>query len=47
MEMLQALVRLADKALLKLGIGSAVDPALVLVATAEADALHLSEMDLA
>jgi len=46
-DMLSALVRLADKACLKLGIGLTADPALVLAATAEADALHLSEVDLA
>ena len=46
-DMLQSLVRLADKACLKLGIGMAKDPALVLVATPEAEALHVSEVDLA
>lgn len=46
-DMLQNLVRLADKACLKLGIGMAEDPALVLAATAEAEALHISEVDLA
>jgi len=43
---LQILVRLADKACLKLGIGMVEDPALVLVATAEAESLHISEVDL-
>jgi len=46
-DMLQALVRLADKACLKLGIGLAAEPTLALVAAPEADALHLSEVDLA
>jgi HD-like signal output (HDOD) protein len=45
--MLQILVRLADKACLKLGIGMVKDPALVLGATPEAEALHISEVDLA
>jgi len=44
---LQNLVRLADKACLKLGIGMVKDPALVLAATAEAELLHVSEVDLA
>lgn len=46
-DMLQNVVRLADKACLKLGIGLVEDPALALVATAEAEALHISEVDLA
>lgn len=46
-DMLQILVRLADKACLKLGIGLVEDPALVLVATPEAELLHISEVDLA
>lgn len=46
-DMLLNLVRLADKACLKLGIGMVKDPTLVLVATAEAEALHVSEVDLA
>jgi HD-like signal output (HDOD) protein len=46
-DMLQNLVRLADKACLKLGIGMVKDPALVLAATVEADLLHISEVDLA
>jgi HD-like signal output (HDOD) protein len=46
-DMLSALVRLADKACLKLGVGLTADPALVLAATPEADALHRSEVDLA
>ena len=46
-DMLQILVRLADKACLKMGIGMVEDPALVLVATAEAELLHISEVDLA
>lgn len=46
-DMLQILVRLADKACLKMGIGLVEDPALVLVATAEAELLHISEVDLA
>ena len=46
-DMLQNLVRLADKACLKRGIGMVENPALVLVATVEADALHISEVDLA
>lgn len=44
---LLALVRLADKACCKLGIGLEEDPSLVLVATAEAEILHISEVDLA
>jgi HD-like signal output (HDOD) protein len=46
-DMLQNLVRLADKACLKRGIGMVENPALVLVTTVEADALHVSEVDLA
>ena len=46
-DILQILVRLADKACLKQGIGLVEDPALVLVATAEAESLHISEVDLA
>ena len=46
-DMLQNLVRLADKACLKQGIGMVEDRALVLVATAEAESLHISEVDLA
>ena len=46
-DMLQNLVRLADKACLKLGIGMVEDPALVLVATAEAESLQISEVNLA
>ena len=46
-DMLQNLVRLANKACLKLGIGMVKDPDLVLVATPEAEALHVSEVDLA
>jgi len=46
-DMLQVLVRLADKACLKQGIGMVEDPALVLVATPEAELLHISEVDLA
>lgn len=46
-DLLQILVRLADKACLKMGIGMVKDPALALVATPEAEALHISEVDLA
>jgi HD-like signal output (HDOD) protein len=46
-DMLQNLVRLANKACLKLGIGMVKDPALVLAASAEAELLHVSEVDLA
>jgi HD-like signal output (HDOD) protein len=46
-DMLQILVRLADKACLKLGIGMVEDPALVLVETAEAESLQISKVDLA
>jgi len=45
--LLLALVRLADKACCKLGIGLDEDPSLVLVATSEAEILHVSEVDLA
>ena len=45
--LLLALVRLADKACCKLGIGIEEDPSIVLVATQEAEALHISEVDLA
>jgi HD-like signal output (HDOD) protein len=46
-DILQTLVRLADKACLKLGIAMAKDPALVLAATPEAESLRISEVDLA
>ena len=45
--LLLALVRLADKACCKLGIGMDEDSTMVLVATPEAEALHVSEVDLA
>ena len=45
--LLLALVRLADKACCKLGIGLDEDSSLVLVATSEAEVLHISEVDLA
>ena len=45
--LLLALVRLADKACCKLGIGLDAEPSLVLVATPEAEILHISEVDLA
>ena len=45
--LLLALVRLADKACCKLGIGLDEDPSLVLIATSEAEILHISEVDLA
>jgi HD-like signal output (HDOD) protein len=45
--MLQIIVRLADKACLKLGIGMVKDPGLALGAAPEAEALHISEVDLA
>jgi HD-like signal output (HDOD) protein len=45
--LLLALVRLADKACCKLGIGLDEDPSMVLVATSEAEVLHIAEMDLA
>ena len=46
-DMLQILVRLANKACLKMGIGAVQDPVLDLVATAEAESLQISENDLA
>ena len=45
--LLLALVRLADKACCKMGIGLDEDPSMVLAATAEAAILHISEVDLA
>ena len=45
--LLLALVRLADKACCKLGIGLDEDSSLVLVATSEAETLHISEVYLA
>ena len=45
--LLLALVRLADKACCKLGIGLDEEPSLVLAATSEAEILHTSEVDLA
>jgi HD-like signal output (HDOD) protein len=45
--LLLVLVRLADKACCKLGIGLDEDSSLVLVATSEAETLHISEVDLA
>jgi HD-like signal output (HDOD) protein len=45
--LLLALVRLADMACCKLGIGLDKDPSMVLVATSEAETLHISEVDLA
>jgi len=45
--LLLALVRLADKVCCKLGIGLDEDPSLVLIATSEAEILHISEVDLA
>ena len=45
--LLLVLVRLADMACCKLGIGLDEDPSMVLVATSEAEALHISEVDLA
>jgi len=45
--LLLVLVRLADKACIKLGIGLDEDPSMVLAATPEAEALHLPEVDLA
>ena len=44
---LLALVRLADMACCKLGIGLDKDPSLVLIASPEAETLHISEVDLA
>ena len=46
-DLLMALVRLADKACCKLGIGLEKDPALVLAVAAEAGILNVSEVDLA
>ena len=45
--LLLVLVRLADKACIKLGIGIEADPSLVLAATPEAEVLSISEVDLA
>jgi len=45
--LLLALVRVADKACCKMGIGMDEDPSMMLAATAEAAVLHLSEVDLA
>ncbi len=45
--LLLVLVRLADKACIKLGIGLEADPSLVLAATPEAEVLSISEVDLA
>jgi HD-like signal output (HDOD) protein len=45
--LLLALVRLADLSCCKLGIGLDEDPSIVLVAAAEAETLHISEVDLA
>ena len=45
--MLQLIVQLADKACLKMGIGMVEEPDMVLVATPEAESLHISEVDLA
>ena len=46
-DFLLVLVRLADKACNKIGIGLTTDESLVLVATPEANALNLSDVDLA
>jgi HD-like signal output (HDOD) protein len=46
-DLLQTLVRLADKACLKLGIAMVKDPELVLAATPEAESLRVSEVNLA
>jgi len=46
-DLLQTLVRLADKACLKLGIAMAKAPDLVLAATPEAESLRVSEVNLA
>jgi HD-like signal output (HDOD) protein len=46
-DMLQILVKLADKACLKMGIGMTEEPDRVLIATPEAEVLHISEVDLA
>ena len=45
--LLLVLVRLADKACCKLGIGLDEDPSMVLAATSEAEVLHIQEVDLA
>ena len=45
--LLLALVRLADMACCKLGIGLDKDPSLVLIASPEAETLHISEVDFA
>jgi HD-like signal output (HDOD) protein len=45
--LLLALVRLADMACCKLGIGLDEDPSIVLIASPEAETLHISEVDLA
>ena len=45
--LLLALVRLANKACSKLGIGLAKEPSLVLSATPESEVLRLSEVNLA
>jgi HD-like signal output (HDOD) protein len=45
--LLLALVRLADMACCKLGIGLDKDPSLVPIASPEAETLHISEVDLA
>jgi len=45
--LLLALVRLADMACCKLGIGLDKDPSLVLIASPAAETLHISEVDLA
>jgi HD-like signal output (HDOD) protein len=45
--LLLALVRLADMACCKLGIGLDEDPSIALVAAFEAETLHISEVDLA
>ncbi len=46
-DLLLVLVRLADKVCLKMGIGMVEEPDLVLVATPEAEAMHICEVDLA
>jgi len=45
--LLLALVRLADMACCKLGIGLEEDPSIVLIASPEAETLHISEVDFA
>jgi HD-like signal output (HDOD) protein len=45
--LLLALVRVADKACCKMGIGMDEDPSMMLAATAEAAVLHISEVDVA